>query len=222
MSYTYRHPDTDKTSTGLKRPGHDTETGVNTTQPGRISWGGESSCERGDYLPLQALGAGIPGGVPSLQFMDSINAWSERLGNRSFMHMMGQLRSGEQVPDRHEVAAGGLRGQGRPLTHLDTVQRAFGRHDIQGMREYTDSAAGSTLNALGAEGYTSGSRMALAGPPNLYVQAHEAAHGVQQAALGSRMQLPGGIGVAGDRYERQADAVAGCGSTWSVGRAFIG
>ena len=50
--------------------------------------------------------------------------------------------------------------------------------------------------------------MALSGSPDLYVQAHEAAHGVQQAALGDRMQLPGGTGQAGDRYEQQADAVA--------------
>ena len=163
MSYTYRHPDMDKTSTGLERSGHDTGTGVNTTRPEQMSRGGESSCKRSDYLPLQVLGAGIPGGVPPLQFMDSINAWSERLGNRSVMHMMGQLRSGEQVPAMHEVAAGGLRGRGRPLTHLDTLQRAFGHHDISGMREHTDSAAGSALNALGAEGYTSRGRMAFAG-----------------------------------------------------------
>ena len=208
MSYMYRHPGMDKKSTGLKRSGHDTGTGVNTTRPEQMSRGGESSCERSDYLPLQASGAGHPAGVPPLQFMDSINAWSERLGNRSFMHMMGQLRSGEQVPAMHEVAAGGLRGQGRPLTHLDTLQRAFGHHDISGMREHTDSAAGSALNALGAEGYTSGGRMAFAGRPDLFTQAHEAAHGVQQAALGNSLQLRGGIGKAGDRYEAHADAVA--------------
>ena len=50
--------------------------------------------------------------------------------------------------------------------------------------------------------------MAIADTPDLYTQAHEAAHGVQQTALGDRMPLPNGIGVAGDRYERQADAVA--------------
>ena len=50
--------------------------------------------------------------------------------------------------------------------------------------------------------------MAVAGSPDLSIQAHEAAHGVQQAALGDRMPLPDGIGVAGDQYEQQADAVA--------------
>ena len=96
----------------------------------------------------------------------------------------------------------------RPLTHLDTLQRAFGHHDIRGMREHTGAVAGSALDALDAEGYTRGGRMALGGAPDLYTQAHEAAHGVQQAALGERMALAGGIGVAGDRYERQADEVA--------------
>ena len=202
------NPATDNTMTDLKQVGRDTDTDVNSTQPGRMSWGGESSFARGHSLPLQSVGEGILGGVCSLQFMDSIDTWSERLGNRAFMRWVAGLRSGEQLPDMHEVATGGLRGVGRPLTHLGRLQRAFGHHDIQGMREFTDSAAGSALDTLGAEGYTSGNRMALLGPPDLYVQAHEAAHGVQQAGLGSRMQLRGGTGEAGDRYERQADAVA--------------
>ena len=44
--------------------------------------------------------------------------------------------------------------------------------------------------------------------PDLYTQAHEAAHGVQQAISGSGLQLKGGIGEAGDQYEQHADAVA--------------
>ena len=51
-------------------------------------------------------------------------------------------------------------------------------------------------------------QMAFSSAPDLYSQAHEAAHGVQQAALGGRMKLEGGIGKEGDRYERHADAVA--------------
>ena len=157
---------------------------------------------------LHTVTTGIRSGIPPLQFMDSIDAGGRHLGNRSFMHWVRQLHGEGQAGATHEIAARGLQGPGRPLTHLDTLQRAFGHHDIRGMREHTGAVAGSALDALDAAGYTRGGRMALAGAPDLYTQAHEAAHGVQQAALGGRMALPGGIGVAGDGYEQQADAVA--------------
>ena len=157
---------------------------------------------------LRTVSAGIRSGISPLQLMDSIDAGSRQLGNRAFMHWVGQLHGEGQAGATREIAAQGLQGPGRPLTHLDTLQRAFGHHDIRGMREHTGAVAGSALDALDAEGYTRGGRMALGGAPDLYTQAHEAAHGVQQAALGERMALAGGIGVAGDRYERQADEVA--------------
>ena len=157
---------------------------------------------------LDTVAAGILNGISPLLFMDNIAAGSEQLGNRAFLHWVGQLHGCGQGREAHEIAAQGLQGSDRPLTHLDTLQRAFGRHDIRGMREHTGPAAELALEALGAEGYTRGGRMAVAGSPDLYIQAHEAAHGVQQAALGDRMPLPDGIGVAGDQYEQQADAVA--------------
>ena len=157
---------------------------------------------------LDTVAAGILNGISPLQFMDSIDTGNRKLGNRAFLHWVGQLHAGGQGREAHEIAAQGLQGSGRPLTHLDTLQRAFGRHDIRGMREHTGPAAELALEVLGAEGYMRGGRMAVAGSPDLYIQAHEAAHGVQQAALGDRMPLPDGIGVAGDQYEQQADAVA--------------
>ena len=157
---------------------------------------------------LHTISAGIRSGISPLQFMGSIDAGGQQMGNRAFMHWVEQVHTSTPDGATHGIAAQGLQGPGRPLTHLDTLQQAFGHHDIRAMREHTGTVAGSALDALDAEGYTRGGRMALAGAPDLYTQAHEAAHGVQQAALGERMMLPGGIGVAGDRYERQADAVA--------------
>ena len=161
-----------------------------------------------DAVSLQAVTAGIVNGASPLQFMDRINAGSRYFGNRAFMRFIGTMQAERRDTDTREVAARGLQGPGQPLTHLAVLQRAFGHHDIRGMREHTDSGAASALDELGAEGYTGSGRMALPGLPDLYVQAHEAAHGVQQAALGNRIQLQGGTGEAGDRYEQQADAVA--------------
>ena len=87
------------------------------------------------------------------------------MGNRTFMHWVGQLHAGGQAGATREIAAQGLQGPGRPLTHLDTLQRAFGHHDIRGMREHTGAVAGSALDAMDAQGYTRGGRMALAGAP---------------------------------------------------------
>jgi hypothetical protein len=58
---------------------------------------------------------------------------------------------------------------------------------------------------MGAQAYATGNHVAFAAPPDLHTAAHEAAHVVQQRA---GVQLKGGVGEAGDPYERNADAVA--------------
>jgi hypothetical protein len=58
---------------------------------------------------------------------------------------------------------------------------------------------------MGAQGYATGSHVAFRGSPDLHTAAHEAAHTVQQRG---GVQLAGGVGRAGDRYEQHADAVA--------------
>jgi hypothetical protein len=56
-----------------------------------------------------------------------------------------------------------------------------------------------------AKAYATGNHVAFAAAPDLRLAAHEAAHAVQQR---EGVQLSGGIGRAGDEYERHADAVA--------------
>ncbi len=205
-------PDLNKTEAAPEQSGREAEHEITRTLAGpgnqAAASGADPAGAGNPAAALHTVSAGIRSGISPLQFMDSIDAGARQMGNRGFMHWVEQLHGEGQAGATHEIAAQGLQGPGRPLTHLDTLQRAFGHHDIRGMREHTGPVAGTALEALDAEGYTRGGRMALAGTPDLYTQAHEAAHGVQQAALGNGMALPGGIGVAGDRYERQADAVA--------------
>ena len=208
MTHTRYFTDTNKTAVPLEQAGQEFEPEVNYALAGQGSGGADTAGADDTAAALYRVTAGIRTGISPLQFMDSIDAGGRQLGNRDFLHWVGQLHGGGQGREAHEIAAHGLQGPGRPLTYLDTLQRAFGRHDIRGMREHTGPAAELALEALGAEGYTRGGRMAVAGSPDLSIQAHEAAHGVQQATLGDRMPLPDGIGVAGDQYEQQADAVA--------------
>ena len=208
MNYTQYHRDTSNTSTDIEQTGQDAQTKVNNTLSGRMIL--EDSSVYPDENPgtLQTVVDGILSGASPLQFMDSINAGNQQLGNRAFLQFVGELHARRQHTDTHGIAAKGLQSPGQPLTHLDTLQQAFGHHDISEMREHTGPETEAALDMLGAEAYSSGGRMALAGTPDLFTQAHEAAHGVQQVALGGGLQLKGGIGEAGDQYERQADAVA--------------
>jgi hypothetical protein len=104
------------------------------------------------------------------------------------------------------TAAAGVASPGAPLPHLDAINRAFGRHDVSGIRAHTDGAAGSAARAIGARAYATGHDVAFAETPDLHTAAHEAAHVVQQRG---GVQLKGGVGEAGDSYERHADVVAG-------------
>jgi hypothetical protein len=105
----------------------------------------------------------------------------------------------------HAAAVRGTQGPGGPLPHLGEIQKSFGRHDVTGVRAHTGAAATQASTAMGAEAFAFGNEVAFAGTPGLRVAAHEAAHAVQQRA---GVHLKGGVGQAGDEYERHADAVA--------------
>jgi Domain of unknown function (DUF4157) len=104
-----------------------------------------------------------------------------------------------------EAAARGLAGPGQPLPHLEDVQRSFGHHDLGGVRAHVGGPAAEASRDMGASAYATGSDVAFSRAPDLHTAAHEAAHVVQQAA---GVQLAEGVGDAGDRHERHADAVA--------------
>jgi hypothetical protein len=103
------------------------------------------------------------------------------------------------------AAATGVASGGGPLPYGDTIQRLFGRHDIRGIEAHIGGAAETACRSIGAEAYATGNCVAFAARPSLHLAAHEAAHVVQQRA---GVQLKGGVGAAGDSYEKQADEVA--------------
>lgn len=103
------------------------------------------------------------------------------------------------------AAATGISGGGQALPHEAQIQASFGRHDVSGVRAHVGSAAAQAATSIGARAYAMGNDVAFAGAPDLHTAAHEAAHVVQQRG---GVQLYGGVGQAGDRYEQHADAVA--------------
>jgi len=105
----------------------------------------------------------------------------------------------------HAAAERGISGAATSLPHLDSIQRAFGRHDVSGVKAHVGEEAAAGSAAMGAEAYATGNHVAFAAPPSLRLAAHEAAHAVQQRG---GVQLAGGVGAAGDVYEQHADAVA--------------
>ncbi|HEY4244777.1 MAG TPA: DUF4157 domain-containing protein [Kofleriaceae bacterium] len=107
--------------------------------------------------------------------------------------------------ETQQVAARGVAGVASALPFGDVIQRAFGRHDVSGVRAHTGEQAQGASREIGAEAYATGNDIAFAGAPSLHTAAHEAAHVVQQRG---GVQLKGGVGAAGDAHEQHADAVA--------------
>ena len=117
-----------------------------------------------------------------------------------------QRKGGAGAPEGvHAAATAGIDGPGGPLPFGDRIQALFGAHDVSGVRAHTGAAAAAANTALGSAAYAKGDDVAFGGAPDLHTAAHEAAHVVQQRG---GVQLKGGVGEAGDAYERHADAVA--------------
>jgi len=127
------------------------------------------------------------------------------IGARASRSQQQAKRNVSQADHMREVATKGVAGPATSLPHLDAIQRSFGNHDVSGVEVHTGPQATDSNHALGAVGYTIGNHVAFAGTPDLHTAAHEAAHVVQQRG---GVQLSGGLGQAGDAYERHADAVA--------------
>jgi hypothetical protein len=105
----------------------------------------------------------------------------------------------------HAAASRGLATPASPLPCSDTLQRAFGRHDVSSIRAHTGAEAAASAQAMGAEAYATDDHVVLGRSADLHTVAHEAAHAVQQRG---GVQLKGRVGAIGDPYERHADAVA--------------
>jgi Domain of unknown function (DUF4157) len=115
-----------------------------------------------------------------------------------------QMRSAG--PARGDVHAAAARGIASPTTRLpfaDQIQASFGdAHDVSRIQAHV---GGDSAAAMGANAYASGDHVVFDREPDLHTAAHEAAHVIQQA---HGVNLYGGVGEAGDGYERHADEVA--------------
>jgi hypothetical protein len=123
-------------------------------------------------------------------------------GNRATRALMASLHDPALVRQSAEQAT---RGPSKSLPYLEQIQRAFGRHDVRDVRAHLGRDATRGALGMGASAFAAGNQVAFAGRPDLHTAAHEAAHVVQQRG---GVQLAGGVGRVGDRYERNADAVA--------------
>lgn len=112
--------------------------------------------------------------------------------------------SGLEDGEVRQQAARGVKGAGGELPHRERIEASFGR-DLSHMRAHVGGSAAEASQAIGAEAYAVGNDVAFRGAPSLHTAAHEAAHVEQQAA---GVSLLGGVGRAGDEYERNADEVA--------------
>jgi hypothetical protein len=147
----------------------------------------------------QTFGAGqqamTTGGLPALT-PHSGGSLVQRLAGAMAQADTGHVQSAAQ----HGIASGA-----QALPHQGTIQKLFGRHDVSGVKAHVGGAAADASQAMGATAYATGDHVAFAGSPDLHTAAHEAAHVVQQRG---GVQLKGGVGAAGDRYEQHADQVA--------------
>ena len=108
----------------------------------------------------------------------------------------------DDTHDVHAAAARGLASSTTELPFFEQIQRSFGVHDISGVQAHV---GGSSASEMGAKAFAAGNHVVFDRTPDLHTAAHEVAHVVQQAR---GVNLYGGVGEAGDTYERAADAVA--------------
>jgi hypothetical protein len=106
----------------------------------------------------------------------------------------------------HQAAQWSIATSASPLPHAETIQRAFGHHDISAIQAHTGADATASAGAMGAKAYATDDHVVLGESADLHTAAHEAAHVIQQR--GGVQLKGGGVGEVGDRYERHADQVA--------------
>lgn len=179
-----------------------------TATAARFSLGARVPPRPGAPAEVLAL-QGVVGNAAVMRLLAGTPAAVQRVEEREAED--GEVRRAERGAagptdaEVHAAAAKGVRAPSGPLPFLDRIQASFGRHSVQHVRAHVGAEATRAAHAMGARAFATGSHVAFADTPDPHTAAHEAAHVVQQQA---GVQLAGGVGRAGDAYERHADAVA--------------
>ncbi len=141
-------------------------------------------------------------------FGPSRNQSSAGKGSRVADRYPVQLKAsggGAVEADAGDVAQTGFAGPATELPHRAQIESSYGV-DLGNVQAYTGGEASKACDALGAEAYTVGNKVAFgSSAPSSFLAAHEAAHVVQQA---SGVRMSSKTGSPGDAYERQADNAA--------------
>ncbi|MCB9526040.1 MAG: DUF4157 domain-containing protein [Myxococcales bacterium] len=103
--------------------------------------------------------------------------------------------AGVDVDALHAVARTGLSSEAQALPHRETVQAAFGQHDVGELRAHLDPRAAAAAEVLGAEAFSTGEDVAFAEQPDLAGAATEAARALWQQA---GPEVREGLAQAGD------------------------
>ncbi|HSN26465.1 MAG TPA: DUF4157 domain-containing protein, partial [Kofleriaceae bacterium] len=79
-------------------------------------------------------------------------------GLRRQVQMKGGTASAE-TDQVQEAAQRGTAGPGSALPHAETIQKAFGSHDISDIRAHVGGNAQAATGAMGAEAYATGNQI---------------------------------------------------------------
>ena len=130
-----------------EQSGQSTVSEISATRTHQTSW-------RDNSTPLQTIAAGIRSGISPRQFMTGIDAGSEQMGNRAFLHWVGELQAAGRGGETHETAAKGSQVPDRPLSRLTPLQlmpkkkKKTGKPAAEGTPEVLPAAtpeAGATM-----------------------------------------------------------------------------
>ena len=161
------------------------------------AWNGESA--------RVGVETGILNGVSPLMFSSHIDIMNSCYGMRNTLQFAKGIYAKRQSDHLHDITDRGLRSPGEPYPYREQIQACFGRHDIGDLTAHTGPEARAANSLAGSDAYHKARHVAFSGRPDLKTAAHEAAHAAQGV---TGTQLEDGVGRAGDRWEKNADAVA--------------
>lgn len=131
------------------------------------------------------------GGAPTIQFKALQSALGTDFGKAADSATVGSAFSGPP----------------RSLPDAGRIERSLGT-DLSNVEMYSGPGATAACEAMNARAFTVGNRIAFANDnPDLHLQAHEAAHTIQQATAPQRVQRKGDVGALEAEADRAADAV---------------